>query len=202
MVESQEPIAATETALSVEEPLAAAAPAGAPVGGAAPPSMDDRPRSLTKEEVERIRTEMKISLAVLYAAQKSFWAETGRYSTDLKAVGFTTQGKELWSKLGFLSPYSPPEILGKEDPRVMDTDSLFRESDPAKAPRLRFTARPVDLGSLARFCRQGCTATADQFEIIAAAQLMEGYPPDVWLITEKKTIRSVSNGLSPTGTWP
>lgn len=162
-----------------------------PVTKPAPRSHAPEFSPLSLREIEAARSEMKVTLAALYGAQKSFYSEHKRYSTDLsRGVGYAPEGKERWSKAGFLSPFLPTKLVGEEEPRFMSIDEFVAEGG-LKFERSGMNFSLQDLG---RFCSRGCTANEEQFEIIAAAVLVEGYEPDVWVINEKKELVHAHDG--------
>ena len=168
------------------------------ISAAAPTEGKQKKHQLSPKKIEEVRSEIKTSLASIYGAEKSFYSEFKRYSTDLKALGFFPDKKDRWSKMGFLTPFFPirPD-LKTEDPRIMDLDALARtELDDSKRLAFKPTA-DFSMEDLQKYCQQGCTASEDQFEIIAGAILAEGNPPDVWVINEKKEIHQIQDGLKP-----
>ncbi|MGZ3707141.1 MAG: hypothetical protein ACXVA8_14015, partial [Bdellovibrionota bacterium] len=77
--------AATSTATSATP---APAPAAARVAQKAPSDG----HTLTKEEIGMIQSEARISLASLYSAEKSYFSEYNRYSTDFNQIGYSPEG--------------------------------------------------------------------------------------------------------------
>ncbi len=158
-------------------------------------------KPLSPKEILEARSEMKMSLAAPYGAQKAFYAEHRRYSTDLlNGVGFLPDAeKQRWSKVGFLSPYSPEKTIGAEDPRYFDIDEYSKDQETPVTFTYRQTGQGFSLADLSRYCEHRCTANDQQFEIMAAAILVEGNAPDIWIINEKKVIRHARDGLVKDG---
>lgn len=165
----------------------------------------DQARPLNPEEIAQARSEIKITLAAIYAGQKSFHSEYGRYSTDLfRGIGFMPEGKERWSKVGFLQPHSPRKLAEAEDPRYLDIDAYTNDPEivPEQRPAYRNQGEKLSLADLSSHCRQGCTADQHGFEVMAAVTLVPGEPPEVWLINDKKELRQVQDGLASTSNAP
>lgn len=150
---------------------------------------------LTKEEIENVRSEMKISLSALYGAEKSFYFEFHRYSTDLATIGYGPEDGQ-WHKVGFIEPFYPEKLTQTEDPRVHDTSELkqFAQNQPLF---FRQNAEKISLADFRRFCKKGCTASESHFELLAATQLIDGYPAEVWLIDDQKNLIQVQDGTLP-----
>jgi hypothetical protein len=146
---------------------------------------------LNPAEIAAARVEMKITLSALYGAQKSFYAEYGRYSTDLNAVGYSPQEKERMSRAGFLRPFRPEGLAGSEDPSFLSLDQF----NPQQFKFSR-SAKGLSMPNLSNYCRQGCSADEAQFEIIAAAQFSPGAEPDVWVINQNKELVHVNDGAT------
>ena len=174
-----------EIALPLPPPAAENRP---PLGKAptAPPARAGTTPALappSEEELRQTQMEMKISLAALYGAEKSFFAEYNRYSTDLRAIGYQPEaGKELRAKMGFLHAFNPHRPEKNERPDFMSTEEYV--SDPQY--RLKFTpeAEAAHLDDAARFCHQGCTASDSGFEI-AIVTTTNGQS-DVWTVNHNK----------------
>jgi hypothetical protein len=144
---------------------------------------------LNPTEIAAARVEMKVTLAALYAAQKSFYAEYGRYSTDLNAVGYSPDEKERMSRAGFLRPFRPEGLAGSADPSFLSLDQF----NPQQFKFSR-SAKGLSLPNLSHYCRQGCSADEAQFEIIAASQFSPGAEPDVWVINQNKELVHLNDG--------
>jgi len=178
-------------AASPQSPTSQSAKDSAPRATSAPQAVKSSPdfAPLNPAEIAVARSEMKVTLAGIYGAQKSFYAEYGRYSTDLNALGYSPEGEKRMSRAGFLRPFQPEVFAGSEDPNSLNIDQF--ENKVFKFSR---SAVGVSLGNLSRYCRQGCTADNDQFELIAAAQLSPGAEPDVWVINQNKELIHVNDG--------
>ena len=158
-----------------------------------------------EERLERangIRSSMKVSLAALYAAQKSFYSEYARYSTDFNALGYSPEDETFRHKTGFLKTFTPLEPTSETEARSRqvssfdELDAYYRERDPNG--RLPFSpeTESLDLEDAARFCRKGCTASETEFEILSAANLDDDPELDVWLIDETKMLVHVNDDLA------
>ncbi|HEY8280797.1 MAG TPA: hypothetical protein VIH99_14295 [Bdellovibrionota bacterium] len=153
---------------------------------------------LSDSEVSKVRSDMKISLAAIYGAQKSFYSEYHRYSTDLRQIGYSPESPQKLSfKTGFLAPFYPQNLNKTEDPRFRSFDD-YVESDrstPDQGIHYANGAESLDLSSAQHFCKQGCTADAEHFEVITAANLDNDPDLDVWILSETKTIVHVFDDL-------
>jgi hypothetical protein len=160
---------------------------------------------LTK--AQEIRSSMKVSLAALYAAQKAFYSEFGRYSTDFHALGYSPGGENMQYKTGFLRAYLPKQgrspseatqgpVLSHDD---LDAD-LRRKSSSGSAGAKGLSFAPgmeyVRLEQAAGFCRDGCTASETGFEILSVANLDQDPDLDVWVINENKEMLHVQDDLA------
>lgn len=172
------PASSTESALSTAIPTKPAPPP---------------PRRLSEAEITKLRSQAKIGLAANYAAQKSFFAEYGRYTTDLYAVGWMPEENPLPYKAGFLQPAQPANLPANEDPRRLDTDALLRDPEsPARSGRLYTpSAEAISLADLSGYCKLGCTASERSFELLVAFNLDDDATLDVWRITDKKELEQV-----------
>jgi hypothetical protein len=140
---------------------------------------------------------MKMSLMAIYGAEKSFYSEYRRYSTDFRALGYMPEG-ELSSKAGFVSGYNPEKLVGVEDSRFLTTDDIMeieKQNDAAAGFRYGSTAMDVNIKDSGQYCQRGCTADGEHFEVMSIAQLKEGQSPEAWVIDETKGLRQVSNGF-------
>lgn len=149
-----------------------------------------------------IRSSMKISLAALYGAQKSFYSEYARYSTDFNALGYSPGENVLRHKTGFLKTFAPKEPASETEGRSRqvssfdELDAFYRERDPNGRMPFSPETESVDLEDAAHFCRKGCTASETEFEILSAANLDDDPELDVWLIDDTKTLIHVSDDLA------
>lgn len=162
---------------------------------AAPPAKPEK--ILTREEVESVRQVAKSQLAGMYTAQRSFHAEFDRYTTDLTAMGYAFDEGEINAKIGFLREYSPPDKIDElnENPENMNTDSLVA-SKAGEVPKNTYTdaASKISLDNLSGYCKRGCTANENEFEMLVAVPLGGGRV-DVWLVNSKKEMELVQDGL-------
>lgn len=167
---------------------------------------ESTPPTLT-HEIEQARQEAKMLLSSAYTALKSTHAEIGRYSTDFNAIGFDPfvhkEGEIVRYKLGFLQPFEPDALIETdtihESPESMSTDSMMTYPINITAPKREVAsysdeAKSVSLNDYSKYCKMGCTANTDSFEILLVRPL-EGHGKDVWLINDKKEIILVCDGL-------
>lgn len=154
-------------------------------------------KALPPAEIEQARGGAKVALAANYAAQKSFFSEYRRYSTDLYASGWRPSELPLAYKAGFLAPYFPAQLLPEEDPRRMDTDAILAEH-PARdgGPFYTPATEAISLAGLSAQCRSGCTASEHGFEMLVAFNLDADPTLEVWRINEKKELEQVVNDLA------
>lgn len=196
-----EPAATPESEPAISAPTIDSPPANSATSTTKPTSnpknLSELP-PLTEKEVEAIRSDIKVSLSQIYTAEKSFFSEYNRYSTDLNhGAGFRPSDKYRPAKVGFLTSYNPNDLLENEDPRYLDTDSYVNDAElPVGHFVYQPSAQKIVLSDYSRFCEAGCTADAEHFEVIAVAQLVEGNPPDIWIINDKKKIQHVQDGLA------
>ncbi len=137
---------------------------------------------------------------MIYGAEKSFYSEYARYSTDFRSIGFSPEmGKELWAKIGFVNAYLPK---GEEKPVPSDEGHFLSIEDYATLSsqegggtlQFRPTAQGLDLAEWARYCSVGCGSSNGQdFEVMAAAKIFEDGPPEIWVIDGVKHLRQVHN---------
>ncbi|RZA09255.1 MAG: hypothetical protein EOP11_02300 [Proteobacteria bacterium] len=167
------------------------------VGKAMPLPARARPKTLSPTEIENLRSNAKMNLAGNYGAQKSYFSEYSRYSTDLYAVGWQPEGFPLPFKAGFLQPFFPAQLEPNEDPRRMDTDTIVADARGAEPGFVAYTpgAEPIALSSLSQYCQMGCTASERGFELLVAFNLDEDAGLDVWRINEKKKLEQVADDL-------
>lgn len=152
---------------------------------------------LTLKEISEIRMEMKISLASIYAAEKAFFAEYGRYSTDLAAIGWQPDNSTLRARVGFLRAFYPSKTNeSSENFDRLSSNELLEHLNTTRTEQFGYgpTALPIEFGdSLQKFCDSDCTASDAKFEVIAAADFGSGM--EVWRINEKKQLLQVSDGV-------
>ncbi|MCO5142595.1 MAG: hypothetical protein M9962_05855 [Oligoflexia bacterium] len=156
----------------------------------------DEHKELTAKEIESIRREMKITLAAMYAAQKSFYSEFGRYSTDLLSIGYFPSDKEVKIKFGFLEPYVPSTAARGEDPRRLDSDQLLASTKKEERWVYEKTSKNIQLGDYRSYCANRCTASDRHFEVMVVAQFRDGSNPEIWTIDDKKNLLQISDGTS------
>ncbi len=155
-------------------------------------------------EVAEARSKSKMTLSSAYSALKAFRMEFGRFSTDLRFVGFAPleyQESEIVKyKIGFLQSFTPNERIEirnyKENPEALSTDTMVDESNNSdrKARTYSSLAQNVSLNDYAQFCKMDCTASPESFELILVYPL-EGHGNDIWLINDKKEPILACDGL-------
>ena len=146
------------------------------------------------------RSEAKVHLAGIWAAEQSFRAEYGYYTSDLKALGWSPDGTP-----NYLYGFSrqgpnglPPESLRGPvdyDPSRMDT------SDPARIGGRHQTHKMKDLdGTMltAMDLPTGTLVEADHFIAGAVGDIDTDRPLrfDVLVIDETKTLRVIEDDCS------
>ncbi len=165
-----------------------------PVGAAKRAALQVAP--LTEQEIRVRRSEMKLSLSAMYGAEKSFFSEFHRYTTDFNGMGYAPEREVITIKTGFIVPYYPAKLVGNEDPRLMSYDEYYtserRPSSVAYAPGVE----NIRLGDLSNLCKMGCTATDTGFELISATNLDADDDLDVWLINHRKELLHVQDDLA------
>lgn len=163
-------------------------------------SVQDAP--LTQERIEKIRNMTKATLSMSYTAQKTYFAENKRYSTDLKSIGWSPPEAEMHFKMGFINPYRPPEYRDypglREEPLRLDTDTFLNETAIESNDIYQYTSetKNIRLSDYERYCRAGCTADDQHFEIMIVVPLDKSGHEDVWIINEKKEMTLVVNGAN------
>lgn len=185
-VATEEPPVTLETTFP-DSPAPVASPsASRPADTSVPPNLDKL------ERARRIRAEIKISLSGLYAAERAFFTEAGRYSTDFDVVGWMPTSQKLSAKVGFLYPYQPPLDEYRDRMDRFDTDQAVEASktfeDPDSHMSYQDSAIGVSMRSLGSYCETNCTADANGFEAIAAANLDDDDELDVWRINDRKEL--------------
>lgn len=152
-------------------------------------------------EIEKLRSEAKMSLAANYTALKAFYAEWNRYTTDLKAMGFTPIKSELHFKLGFTKQFQPSEANQNTNEdfsstKNLSTDTFIGEKEAQSGQIFRYAPGldSINLDEYSRYCERGCTATDKDFEILLILPLLNSKKVDVWVVNEKKEIIQVLDG--------
>ena len=192
---SDDPAEAEPVSVPVlKAPTPAAAPAHA-LPAVAPRSVS---RSLPDEAtITQLRSRAKLDLSALYTGQAAFFADHNRYSTDLVFIGWSPSQEQMDFKLGFLTEYRPAKLAvvngTEEDPSRLDSDEFLGGDD-----RYRYTsaAEPITLFDYEKFCRRGCTATKDTFEILVILPLGDSGKVDVWSINQDKKLLQLWDGVS------
>lgn len=158
----------------------------------------------TEKEIQEIRVGMRVSLAALYGAQKSFFSEYNRYASDFDALGYSPEEKVFRFNTGFLRPYYPSASrstpVEREAQQIHSYESIVeREIREMGQAGHKFSPemQNVRLEEAASFCRNSCTASETQFEMISVANLDEDPDLDVWLMNDKKELVQVQDDLAP-----
>lgn len=156
------------------------------------PEKAPAPSAAQLENAEKIRSSMKISLAALYGAQKSFFSEYGRYSTDFNELGYLPEEDTFTYKTGFLREFSPKDatLTGRQ---ISSFDALVEGSKRKNFSEAMAAARLEDA---ARYCQWDCTASESHFEILSVANLDDDPDLDVWVINDKKVITQAHDDLA------
>lgn len=135
-------------------------------------------------------------LDLVFKAEKSFKQRFGYYTTDL--VSLRVAPKYVFYKFGFLKPMaaSEPSLAATgHDPARMNLD-LVKQARPdaniAFSEQTKLEA--IDFTALGTFCGN-CTATADTFRAIAAANLDDDSTLDVWTIDQEGKVEHLSDDL-------
>lgn len=181
-------------------------PKPAPVEKASPPPATTKPLpvgpTLPMDKIQELRNQARAHLSASYTAQRAFRAEFGRYTTDLKAMGWAPTSANVAFKLGFLTEFRPnpsndPPMDIVEDPRQMSTDSFVGDRfDDISTFRYEDSANSLALSEYSRFCSNGCTANDDSFEMLLAVPLGDSDHVDVWIVNEKKQMEMVFDGVT------
>jgi hypothetical protein len=162
---------------------------------------DSLPPVATPDEIKALRQQAKAALSGFYSSQRAFHMEFNRYTTDLKAAGWTPSAGAMNYKLGFLAEAALPpqtETDGSlEDPRRKSTDD-FDGEDYTNQERFQYSreAEGLTLQEFAHYCKRGCTADAETFEIMLILPLGDNRHVDVWLINEKKELVQARDGVT------
>lgn len=152
--------------------------------------------------LKSLRSEAKLNLATIYTAQKSFFSEYQRYSTDLIYVGWAPNVARMNFKLGFLHQLRPKNLIMSEgtaeDPSRMDSDEFLQTPFSDSGDRYHYSkaAESISLFDYEKFCRQRCTADAESFEVLVVFPLGDSGRVDVWSITDKKELRQLWDGVA------
>lgn len=159
------------------------------------PTMNGNP--IDDKLIDIIQGFIKSNLMGLYAAEMSWREEMGRFTTDIKFVGFNVDSHVVAAKFGFLNQFDPESVMEGEHPNLMNTDELVARDVTSDGKEYDYaaSAEDVDLNSIKNYCQEGCTATENTFEIIAAANLDDDNTYDVWVINDRKELRHVVDDL-------
>lgn len=154
------------------------------------------------KEIQKLRNEAKLSLASNYVAMISFKAEWNRYTTDLRSAGFTPNKSELSYKQGFINQFQPADKANQntnEDfhsTKNLTVDTYIGEYDSQSEQIFRYApgVENINLDDYSSYCKQGCSASANQFEILLVLPLPNSNKVDVWTINERKVMQQVLDG--------
>ncbi|MNK08111.1 hypothetical protein D3C87_260380 [compost metagenome] len=149
---------------------------------------------MTEEEREKVRSEVKVMLSSLYVAEKAFFAEYGRYSSDLQAIGWRPDSGEMNVKVGFAEPSTSASINEGENLEArIDSDYLVLESEGQQEPyQYSKWAKDLSLKDLSHYCSIGCTASDTRFEIMAVSRSGPNGEPEAWVINQDKQFIQVT----------
>ena len=132
---------------------------------------------LDETKVFTIRNNMKFSLAAMYVAQKAYFAEYNRFSTDFKDVGFSWPENQIADyKIGFMDS---------------NMDQIINPNE------ISSLAKDINLQDLRSFCKYDCTIRSDGFEVITATNLDSDPDLEIWIINENKVMKQVFDDLAP-----
>lgn len=152
----------------------------------------DGPGEMNEEMRQKVYSEIKTQLASLYTAEKAFYAEYNRYSSDLKAIGWLPDPGESDVKVGFAEA-TTGEVIEGEDPEArMDSDYLQQQSIPDASYTYSKWADGLSVKNLSGQCRNGCRASEHRFEIMAVSRTGPQGKPEVWTINDDKEIIKVT----------
>jgi hypothetical protein len=169
----------TSSAPSAPEPAPRLAPATA-VGEEA------------EESDEQIRKDMQKNLSAVFTAEKAFFAEYHRYSTDFDAIGYQPEGMVLHFKLGFartFQPEQPKKMDERREQQVSTTEGFV--NDPGFHLHFSRAAKAVTFDDNSHFCRSGCSASDSDFELMAISTV--GGKTEVWTINQAKELEKQSD---------
>jgi hypothetical protein len=155
-------------------------------------------KSAVPDHITALRQEIKVALAAAHAGQTAFRIEAERYSSDLRGLGWTPKEAQIPYKLGFISRTDAKEKEGfeREDASQFSTDAFIGETANSKGIRYEYTAsaQKQNLSAFKKFCKHGCVAGKDTFEILAVLPLGQDYGIDVWRIDHHKKLEMVQDG--------
>ena len=148
-------------------------------------------------QMRNIQKAARADLDLLLRAEREFHRERGFYTTDLGSLPFKQKDlKSVLYKFGFTSP-SGPDLRG---PASLDPDRADIGRLKSSRPDLEIALSPatklesIDFATLSRFCPD-CTATAEEFKAVAAANLDDDAVLDVWTIDSRGQIRHLIDDL-------
>lgn len=141
-------------------------------------------------KVARLRANAKWALESGYMTLKAIQAEHGRYTSDLRSIGWTPRSTTLNYKMGFLAPPNASQY--------MNTDSFIGEATGVDNETYKYSkeAAAIRLADYVSYCERGCFADERGFELLLVIPLDEKRL-DVWLINDKKQLKLAKDGLSP-----
>lgn len=143
---------------------------------------------MTEEKRQRVYSEIKFHLAALYTAEKAFYAEYNRYTSDLKAIGWFPDAGDLDIKYGFAEPSVGAVTEGEAPEENMDSDYLLKNPTTDGSFSYSKWAQGLSLKNLSGQCRNGCRAAEHRFEIMAVSRTGPKGEPEVWVINDDKEI--------------
>lgn len=151
-------------------------------------------KPLNEQEIVERRQSIRATLSGIYTAQKAYFAEYDRYSSDLGHIGYLPSEGTIKARFGFLEPYTPNGGLNSnEDPSRSSSDAFIalKDDDGETVYQYDDYSRRASLAKYERYCDNRCTVSNDQFELISAVNLDNDETLDVWIIDSRKNIRHV-----------
>lgn len=148
---------------------------------------------LTRAQIESTRAQAKSTLSITYIGETEFFNKHKRYTTDLKAIGYTpVPGTTFKGKFGFLDAFKSSQLVENESADRKNSDAFIKDDIKYGA-----TSEGIVLEKVRAYCSMGCGATADKFEVISATNLDDDDDLDLWTINEQKEIIHVFDDLAP-----
>jgi hypothetical protein len=151
-------------------------------------------------EIDKIRAATRALLASSISGELSYKAETDHFTTDLKMFGWAPNEVEMNYKMGFLAPSSEDTQSSsggaREDPKRLTTDAFIGEESEDSNQKIQYSiaADKIRLSDYANVCQNGCTANAENFEIMVAVPLDDQGHVDVWTVHANKEMKLVRDG--------
>jgi type IV pilus assembly protein PilA len=128
------------------------------------------------------QSEAKISLAAVYAGEKSFYSEYNAYVGDHSAIGYVPEGNKRFYSVGWASA-NTGSVSGWGG-GSFGTPSYTRVNFPSAWT----TCTPAVSAAIT-------TADVQTFSSTASGQIRDGQSCDVWSISDTKVINNVNVAL-------